>query len=85
MTAAALELLVEPFRENDPGPHVRAVVDVVTRAGLDIDMGPFATTVAGDLAVIADTVGEMLRAGFAAGATAIAMRVRIDDAEPDRR
>ena len=36
-----MEILVEPFKENDPGPHVIAAVDAARAAGLDVDMGPF--------------------------------------------
>jgi uncharacterized protein YqgV (UPF0045/DUF77 family) len=75
MTVARLEMLVEPFKENDPGPHVTAVVDAATAAGLDVDMGPFATTVESDLDSIIDAATAMLRAGFANGATSIQLRV----------
>lgn len=68
-------MLVEPFRENDPGPHVLAVVDAASAAGLDVDMGPFATTVDADLDVLLDAAGGLLRAGFGAGATSIQLRL----------
>lgn len=75
MSDARLEILVEPFKENDPGPHVTAVVETARATGLDVDMGPFATTVCGELGDVVEASAAMLRAGFAAGATAIQLRV----------
>ncbi len=79
MPDARLEMLVEPFRENAPGPHVTAVVDAAAAAGFDVDMGPFATTVTADLDALVDAAGSMLRAGFEAGATSIQFRLERDD------
>lgn len=73
--AGRLEVLVEPFRENEPGPHVVAVLDLLRGAGLDVDMGPFSTTAEGPLDVLTPLVSELLAAGFAAGATSIQARV----------
>ena len=75
MTGARLEVLVEPFRENDPGPHVVAAVQALTDAGLGPDMGPFATTGEGDLDVVISTVSNMLRAAFENGATSVQLRI----------
>lgn len=75
MADAHLEVLVEPFRENDPGPHVAAVVDAAAAAGLTADMGPFATTIEGDVDQLAGAVADMIRAGFSNGATALQIRV----------
>lgn len=72
---ARIEVLVEPFRENDPGPHVTAAVDALAAAGLDPDMGPFATTAEGDLDTVVAAAASLLRAGLGAGATAIRLRV----------
>ncbi len=44
-------------------------------AGLAVDMGPFATTIDADIDVLAATVADMIRAGFANGATALQMRI----------
>ncbi|MDX2378995.1 MAG: thiamine-binding protein [Acidimicrobiia bacterium] len=75
MSDVRMEILVEPFKENDPGPHVTAVVDAARATGLDVDMGPFATSVSGDLDELVAASSAMLRAGFEAGATAIQLRV----------
>ncbi len=75
MSDVRMEILVEPFKENDPGPHVTAVVDAARATGLDVDMGPFATTVSGGLDEILAASSTMMRAGFEAGATSIQLRV----------
>ncbi|MDH3293149.1 MAG: thiamine-binding protein [Acidimicrobiia bacterium] len=92
MTGARLEVLVEPFRENDPGPHVVAAVGAMGDAGLNPDMGPFATTAEGDLDVVISTVSTLLRAAFDEGATSVQVRVdrvgrpgAVDDEAPDSR
>jgi uncharacterized protein YqgV (UPF0045/DUF77 family) len=70
-----LEVFVEPFKENDPGPHVLAVIDAIESAGLTVDMGPFATTADGDLDRVIAVAADLIRAGFSAGAEAIQLRV----------
>ncbi len=75
MATGVLEILVEPFKENDPGPHVKAVVDVLTEHGFTIDMGPFSTMVEGDLDRLIGIVEQLVSAGFEAGATSIQTRI----------
>ncbi len=70
-----LELLVEPFKENDPGPHVTAVLEALTSRGFVVDMGPFSTTIDGDLEELVDALRDVLTAGFDAGATSIQARL----------
>lgn len=72
-----MEILVEPFKENDPGPHVTAAVDAARATGLDVDMGPFATTVEGEITDVVAAGAAMMTAGFDAGATSIQLRVEI--------
>ncbi len=71
---ATAEILVQPFKENDPGPHVLAVWAVLTDAGLDLEIGPFATTVRASLAELADVISPAVEAGFGAGASSIQVR-----------
>ncbi|MFN3258636.1 MAG: thiamine-binding protein [Ilumatobacter sp.] len=75
MADAHLEVLVEPFKENDPGPHVLAVVAAIEAEGIDADMGPFATTADGDLDAITEAAAAVVRASLDAGATAIQLRI----------
>jgi len=76
---ARLEVLVEPFRENDPGPHVNAAIAAIGEAGMQPDMGPFATTAEGDLDQAIAAITALVRAGFDHGADAIQIRVERTD------
>lgn len=80
MTQAHLEILVEPFKENEPGPHVAAVLEALEERGLKAEMGPFATSVDGDIDNIADAVGALIRSSTRAGATALQLRLEVRDA-----
>jgi len=71
MAAVRLEILVEPFKEDQPGPHVAAAVGAFEQAGLDVEMGPFATTVDGELDAVVDALAIALKSSFAAGADRI--------------
>ena len=82
MSDAHLEFLIEPFVPDEPGEHVLAAVDVVAGAGLNPEMGPFATTAAGNLDEIIATVTDLLRSGFDRGATSVQLRVEIGDGPP---
>lgn len=81
MTGARIEVLVQPFRENEPGPHVTAAVDALSAAGLNPDMGPFATSAEGDVETVVETVATMLQAAFANGATSVHLQVAVTGAE----
>ena len=70
-----LEVLVEPFRENQPGPHVIAAVAAIDAAGLRSDMGPFATTAEGDLDQAIAAMADLVRAAFDNGADAVQLRI----------
>jgi uncharacterized protein YqgV (UPF0045/DUF77 family) len=70
-----VEVFVEPFKENEPGRHVTAAVDVLRHAGLDPEMGPFATTATGSLDQVLGIVRSLLEDSFDAGATAVSLRV----------
>jgi uncharacterized protein YqgV (UPF0045/DUF77 family) len=76
---ARIEVLVEPFRENDPGPHVTAAIDAIAATGMEPDMGPFATTAEGDLDQAIAAVTALVRAGFDGGADAIQVRIERTD------
>ena len=61
------ELTIEPFVEGSPGAHVLAAIEALGSAQPDV--GPFATTVVGDIEEIGELVREALVAAFTHGAT----------------
>lgn len=75
MTTGRLEILVEPFRENDPGPHVVAALAAIEAAGLAYDMGPFSTMVEGSIEQLYGIIEPLVRAGMEAGASSIQTRL----------
>ncbi len=75
MKPVQVEFLVEPFAEGKPGPHVNAAVDAFTGAGIEVELGAFASVATGEIDQIADAAAEMIRASLSAGATEIRLRV----------
>lgn len=69
------EFLVEPFREGDPGPHVRAAVDELVASDLTVDVGPFGTSVDGESADVLAALARALAAALVAGATRVTLHV----------
>ncbi len=70
-----IEVLVEPFKEGEPGPHVMAVVDILKESGLTVDMGPFATIAEGDLDVLVEVIGRITPMAIEEGATSLQTRL----------
>lgn len=70
-----VELTVEPFTEGAPGPHVTSALDQLRARGLDIDVGPFGTTVEGEHAPILRSLEPAITASLANGATALSLHV----------
>lgn len=71
----AAEFLVAPFVEGAPGPHVAAAVAAFDDHGLAVDVGPFASSAAGELDDMAEAIARMIRAAMTEGATSIQIRV----------
>ena len=72
--AVRAELLVEPFVEGLPGPHVSAALEACRANGLEPDVGPFATTIVGSVDAVTTAVHDMSQAALASGATAVQIR-----------
>ena len=73
--ALRVEFTVEPFTEGSPGPHVAAAVKAAAAHGLDVDFGPFGTSVDGDDASVLNAVDAVVRAAIDAGATRVSLQV----------
>lgn len=71
-----VEFTIEPFVAGEPGPHVRAAIDTAQRSGLDVDVGPFGTSVSGDDGRVLDAVDAIVRAAVAAGATRVSLQLQ---------
>jgi uncharacterized protein YqgV (UPF0045/DUF77 family) len=70
-----VEFTVEPFVEGDPGAHVLAAVDAAREHGLDVDFGPFGSSLIGDDEAVLAAVGDVVSAAIGAGATRVSVQV----------
>ncbi len=82
MDTIHIEFFVEPFKEGTPGPHVQAAVTAFSDAGLEPEVGPFATTASGDIDGAAEATSAMVREALRAGATRIVLRLERDHHGP---
>ena len=79
-----VEFTIEPFVEGAPGPHVHAGLDAVRAAGFEPEVGPFGSTVRGELGAVSTAIVELLGAATAAGATRVSLQVtQLDHAAAD--
>ena len=69
-----VEFTVEPFVEGSPGPHVEAALQAARGHGLDVDFGPFGSTIQGDDDVVLSAVDSLVRAAVGAGATRVSVQ-----------
>ena len=77
MARCRAEFIVEPFAEGRPGPHVAAAIDAAQRAGLVADVGPFGTSVEGEVKTVLAALDAIVDAGLAAGATRISVQLTV--------
>jgi uncharacterized protein YqgV (UPF0045/DUF77 family) len=70
-----LEFTIEPFVQGAPGAHVHAALDAAAGDGIDVEFGPFGTTVAGAGEPVLAAAGRIMRAAMDAGATRISLQV----------
>ncbi|MDQ1520881.1 MAG: hypothetical protein QOI55_1954 [Actinomycetota bacterium] len=70
-----VEFTVEPFVEGEPGPHVIAAVEAARAHGLEVDFGPFGSSVTGEDAAVLDAVDAVARAAIGAGASRLSMQL----------
>ncbi len=73
----AAQFRVEPFREGSLGPHVSAALDAVESAGLEADVGPFGTTVTGELSDTVVALAAAIEAALSAGASRVTLDVTV--------
>ena len=56
------EFTIEPFVEGTPGAHVLAGLDAVREAGLEPAIGPFGSSIEGDIGAVTAAVARLLEA-----------------------
>lgn len=72
---AYVEFTIEPFVEGRPGPHVTAAIAAAEARGLEVEVGPFGSSVVVDLADVGGVIGVLTDAAMANGATHVSVHV----------
>ena len=72
---AYVEFTIEPFVEGRPGPHVTAAISAAEARGLDVEVGPFGSSVIVDLAEVGALLAAVSDAALANGATHVSVHV----------
>jgi uncharacterized protein YqgV (UPF0045/DUF77 family) len=70
-----VEFTIEPFVEGRPGPHVTAAIAAVEACGLDVEVGPFGSSVIVDLTRVGAVIAALTDAAMANGATHVSVHV----------
>ncbi len=70
-----VEFTIEPFVDGHPGEHVRAAWRAVEAHGLELQEGPFGSSVVARVDQLDAMVGDLLRAAMFAGAERISVQV----------
>lgn len=76
MAEIEVEFVIGPFREGEPGEHVTAAIEALTAAGLEVEMGAFATSVRGDAETVAEALRAMIVRAVDSGADRLNLHVR---------
>lgn len=83
MNPVRVEFTVEPFREGTLGAHVEAALQTFREEGLTPDVGPFGTTVDGELVPVIEALTRAAAACFEAGASGLSVSIRtMTDGDP---
>ena len=71
------EFTIEPFVEGQPGTHVQAALDAVRAEGLDVEIGPFGSSIAGEVSVVSAALGRLIADATRSGATRVSVQVTV--------
>ena len=72
-----VEFTVEPFTEGSPGPHVDAAVSAASDYPVDVEFGPFGTSISGPADEVLSALDAAVRAAVATGATTVSVQVAV--------
>ncbi len=78
MSRCTVEFVIEPFTEDAPGQPVVSGIDAMERRGLHVSMGPFGSTVTGEIGTVSDAIGPMIASAVKGGALRVLVEVVID-------
>jgi len=75
MTRCTVEFVIEPFTDGNPGVHVRAGIEAMESRGLTVSMGPFGSSVEGDIESLTPAIEAMVQAAISDGAERVLVEV----------
>jgi uncharacterized protein YqgV (UPF0045/DUF77 family) len=75
MTRCTVEFVIEPFSDGNPGVHVRAGIEAMEARGLTVSMGPFGSSVEGDIENLTPAIEAMVQAAISDGADRVLVEV----------
>jgi uncharacterized protein YqgV (UPF0045/DUF77 family) len=75
---AYVEFTIEPFVEGRPGPHVTAAIAAAEDRDLEVEVGPFGSSVVVELGELGAVIGAISDAAMANGATHVSVHVARD-------
>jgi uncharacterized protein YqgV (UPF0045/DUF77 family) len=78
MSNCTVDFVIEPFKEDAPGPHVMSGIKAIEASGLSVLMGPFGSTVSGTVDEVSGAIGAMVIAAAHDGANRVLVEVVID-------
>lgn len=78
MSTCTVEFVIEPFAEDSPGEHVVSGINAMEARGLHVTMGPFGSTVSGEIGAVSDAVGPMIASAVKGGARRVLVEVVVD-------
>jgi uncharacterized protein YqgV (UPF0045/DUF77 family) len=70
-----IEFTVEPFHAGEPGPHVHAAVAAARKLGVEVDFGPFGSSVEGEDDEVLAAADAVTRAAIGAGASRVSIQI----------
>lgn len=79
MSGCTVEFVIEPFVEGEPGSYVLAGIQAMEARGLTVSMGPFGSTVTGEVEGVSDAIGPMIASAVKDGAHRVLVEVVIDN------
>lgn len=75
MTECSVEFVIEPFTDGEPGRHVTAGIEAMEAQGLSVTMGPFGSTINGNVDVVTSAIASMVKAAMSDGAQRVLVEV----------
>jgi len=72
---AYVEFTIEPFVEGRPGAHVTAAIAAAEGCGLDVEVGPFGSSVIVEITDVGAVIAALTDAAMANGATHVSVHV----------